>query len=303
VTDVPLPGRPTRFDYESVDTAARRLYVAHLGDSTLDVIDLDTLRVVATVPQLAEVHGVAVAPERQRVYATATGSNQLVTIDATTNQVVAHVPTGRFPDGIAYDADDGLVFVSNTNDGSITVVAATTNAIADTIKLGDETGNVAYDPTTHTVYAAARTPDALAAIDPVTRRITSRIRLPGCDGAHGVYLDTTTQRGFVACEHNARLVTVDLRAARENAITSVGPDPDVLAFDIVLRRLYVAAESGTVSVFDTSAGSARKIGQGHLADAAHSVAVDQVTHRALFPLEDIQGRPVLRVTMPSTRTQ
>jgi YVTN family beta-propeller protein len=298
VADVRLPGHATRFDYQSADPAGRRLYVAHLGDSTLDVVDLDTLRVVATVPQLADVHGVVVAPERRRVYVTATGVNQLVTIDATTIQVVARVPTGSFPDGVAYDGDDGLVFVSNKNDGSITVVDATTNAVVDTIKLGDETGNVAYGPTTHTVYAAARTPDALVAIDPITRRITSRIRLPGCDGAHGVYLDTAAQRGFVACEHNARLVSVDLRAARENIRTSVGSDPDVLAFDVGMRRLYVASESGTVSVFDTSASTPRKLGQGHLSDAAHSVAVDQVTHRVFFPLENIRGHPLLRVTGP-----
>ena len=64
---------------------------------------------------------------------------------------------------------------------------ATTDSVVGTITLGDETGNVAYDQTKHTMYATARTPDALVAIDPVTRRITNRIRLPGCDGAHGVW--------------------------------------------------------------------------------------------------------------------
>src|SRR5207244_619669 len=141
--------------------------------------------------------------------------------------------------------------------------------------------------TAHTVYAAARPPDALVAVNAVTRRVTRRIRLPGCDGAHGVYLDTATQRAFVACEHNARLITVNLRAGSETASASVGSDPDVLALDVALRRLYVASESGTVSVFDTSPVSPRKIGQRRLADAAHTVAVDQATHRVFFPLQDI----------------
>ena len=54
VTDVRLPGNATRFDYQSIDPTRRRLYIAHLGDSTLDVVDLDTLRVVATVPKVAD---------------------------------------------------------------------------------------------------------------------------------------------------------------------------------------------------------------------------------------------------------
>ena len=31
VADVPLPGPSVRFDYQSVDTTARRLYVAHMN--------------------------------------------------------------------------------------------------------------------------------------------------------------------------------------------------------------------------------------------------------------------------------
>ena len=72
----------------------------------------------------------------------------------------------------------------------------------------------------------------------------------------------------------------------------------MLALDVALRRLYVASESGTVSVFDTSPVSPRKIGQGRLADAAHTVAVDQETHRVFLPLKDVRGRPALRVLLP-----
>lgn len=81
----------------------------------------------------------------------------------------------------------------------------------------------------------------------------------------------------------------------------MGQDPDVLAFDASLQRLYVASESGTVSVFTTSSAAPRKVGQGHLADAAHTVAVDQTTHRVYFPLQNVSGRPVLRVMEPRER--
>jgi YVTN family beta-propeller protein len=299
VTDVPLPGNASRFDYQSIDPNRRRLYLAHLGDSTLDVVDLETLRVVATVPKVAHIHGVAAVPSAGRVYATATGTNELVTIDADTNAVLARTPTGDFPDGVTYDEADALVLVSNKNDGSITIIDASTNSVVATIEVADETGNVVDDATTGTVYATARTPDELVAIDPVMRRITRRIRLPGCVGAHGVSLDTATQRAFVACEHNARLVTVDLHRSRETVNASVGVSPDVLAFDVGLQRLYVASESGTVTAFDLSTSVPRKIGQAHLADAAHTVAVDRTTHRVYFPLQEAHGLPVLRVMAPN----
>jgi YVTN family beta-propeller protein len=299
VRDVPLPGGTTRFDYASIDTKGRKLYIAHLGDSTLDVVDLDTLHVVTVVPRIAEVHGVALAADRGRVYATATGDNELVTIDSTTDHVIARAPTGDFPDGVAYDPADALVFVSDKNAGTITVVSAPTGKVTNTIKVGDETGNVAYDPRARILYAAARTPDELVAIDPESGKVTHRIRLPGCDGAHGVYIDAASDRAFVACERNARLVTVDLTRRSETATSPVGQGPDVLAYDATLQRLYVTAESGDVAVFATSSRAPKKLGQSHVADGAHSVAVDQATHLLFFPLADIRGRPVLRVMRPA----
>src|SRR5579859_5123451 len=64
VADVPLPGHATRFDYQSVDPVNRRLYIAHLGDSSLLVFDLDGQRVLRELPGLASVHGVVAAPEQ-----------------------------------------------------------------------------------------------------------------------------------------------------------------------------------------------------------------------------------------------
>jgi len=84
------------------------------------------------------------------------------------------------------------------------------------------------------------------------------------------------------------------------ATEPVGKDPDVLAFDPGLKLLYVAAESGHVTVF-------RENGKALVTDAtlsmphAHTVCVDPETHLVYFPLQDIDGHPVLRIMAPSER--
>jgi DNA-binding beta-propeller fold protein YncE len=74
----------------------------------------------------------------------------------------------------------------------------------------------------------------------------------------------------------------------------VGDDPDVLAFDPVWRRLYVAAESGDVAVFRERNGTLAPDGRIAMPHA-HTVAVDPRTHLVYFPLQDIEGRPLLRI--------
>src|SRR5262245_55213736 len=56
VADVRLPGSPSRFDYQDIDTARRRLYVAHLGAGQVDVVDLESSNVVGVVPDVPAVH-------------------------------------------------------------------------------------------------------------------------------------------------------------------------------------------------------------------------------------------------------
>jgi DNA-binding beta-propeller fold protein YncE len=298
VADVPMPGPAVRFDYQDVDADRRRLYVAHLGANQVVAVDVDRLTVAGTVAGTANVHGVRVAPDLDRVFATAPGTDQVVAIQASSLTVTGRAPTGRFPDGVAYDPIHKAVFVSNKDDGSETVVDASTLAVRRTLRLAGEVGNVIWDSADHRMLVAARPPDQLLLLDPDTEQVTGRVNLPGCSGAHGVAVDPATHTAFVACERNGRLAVVDLASLDQRDLQTVGDDPDVLAFDPGLSRLYVAAESGVVAVFDEKGPSVHKLGQAKVADAAHTVAVDPTTHRVFFPLENVQGRPILRVMAP-----
>jgi YVTN family beta-propeller protein len=301
VRDVPLPGGTTRLDYQDLDPASHRLYVAHLGDGTVHVLDTSTLDVVATIEGLDEVHGLRLAPDLDRLYASATGSDEVASIDTRTNQVIARVPTDDFPDGIAYDPDTGKVYVSSAHGRAETVVDGRTGQPLGSIDLGGGAGNSVYDPSTKHVLVNVQDRGHIAVIDPTTDTIVDTIDTPGCDANHGLYVDSEHQLGFVACEGNATLLTIDLRTGQLVDSRGVGDTPDVLAYDYGLGRLYVASESGTVTILDVRNGQVRTAGQAHIADSAHTIAVDPVTHRVFLPLEDVGGHPVVRVMEPTDR--
>ena len=85
-------------------------------------------------------------------------------------------------------------------------------------------------------------------------------------------MDSPRRLLFVACDGNARLLTLDLRRMQRIGAATVGESPDVLAFDPVRRLLYVAAESGDVAMFTEQGRRLVKLGQAKLADNAHTVA-------------------------------
>jgi YVTN family beta-propeller protein len=244
---------------------------------------------------------VLAVPELHRVYVSPTGTNELAVIDDQTLQIVARVPTGDYPDGVAYASKEGKIYVSDLHGKTDTVIDAKTNKPVATIQLGGGAGNTQYDSASDRIFVAVDGQNELVEIDPHSDQIAGRYPLTGCRGSHGLLIDSEHRLAFAACEENAKLVLFDLETRKATATYSVGADPDVLAFDKGFGRLYVSAESGIISIFDERGRSLSKIGEGFFAASAHTVAVDQRTHRVYFPLQNVGGRPILRIVIPSDK--
>src|SRR5213078_4153463 len=241
VTDVPLPGSASRFDYQSLEPASGRLFISHMGAGQL-VFDVRAGRVIANLDGFPTVTGVLAVPVEHRAYASATGDHAVVVVDDSTLKIVARVLGPRFPDGIAYAPDERRVFVSDESGRRDFVIDATTNTLVAQVELGGEAGNTQYDAGSHCVIVAVQTANQLAVIDPATLTVVRRITLDQVVGyPHGVYVDAPNRLAFIAGEESGTLGVLDLRTLQLRQVLPLGSDPDVLAFDPELKRLYVAA--------------------------------------------------------------
>jgi DNA-binding beta-propeller fold protein YncE len=220
-------------------------------------------------------------------------------LDPATLKELARLPVGRFPDGLAYAPSPGAIFISDENGGAEIVVDAHTDKKVDSIPLGGGVGNSQFDPAAKQIVVAVGDKDELALIDPVRNHVTDRIKVKKGSHPHGVYVEPAAHLAFVAGEDDASLVVVDLDSKKAAAEFNVGTEPDVLAFDPELKRLYIASESGVVSIFKEVGRGLVKIEDGYIDPAAHTVAVDPKTHQVFFPLKDVNGSPVLRIMAPA----
>ena len=299
VVTIPLPGRPTRFDYQSLDSRTGLLYLAHLGDGRLVVFDTRTRRVVGDLPGFPHVRGVIVVPSLARVFATVSPLSRskighLAVVDAGSGMRVALLPAGVHPDGLAYEASSGRIFVSNEWGRSISVFDARANKVLGTIPLSGEAGNTEVDPETHRVYVTVQTKNLLVEIDSFALRVTKRFVLP-CRHPHGLRIDGPSHRAYVACDGDARVLAVDLGTGRILATLPSGKDPDVLTLDRSRGLLFVASESGVVGVYRLTGGGLAMESEEFLGVRAHSILADPRTHLLYLPLENEGGRPVLRI--------
>ena len=87
-----------------------------------------------------------------------------------------------------------------------------------------------------------------------------------------------------------------MKTWRVTGTSVVGVEPDVVAFDGHGGRLYVASESGFVTVLQLRGRRLRVSYSNYLADDAHVVAVDPATGRSYFPvLGSSGGHPAVLV--------
>src|SRR3984885_15078408 len=297
VADIPMPGPAVRFDYQTFDPSSGRLYIAHMNADQVVVFDTSKRRVVANLDGFKSVHGVTVAPEIHRLYASATGDHQVAAVDTESLKTLGTAGPITYPDGLAYAPKQNKVFVSDEHGGVDAVIDAASNKLIANISLGGGAGNTVYDSVSGHILVAVHGVNLLTVIDPATNQIINRIPLAGIKNPHGIALDARDHVAFIAGEENHSLAVFDLQTMKVLSTYQVGKDPDVLAYDPGLKRLYVSAESGTVTIFQCNGKSLSLLGSLEMPHA-HTVSVDPKTHLVYFPLENIDGHPLLRIMQP-----
>src|SRR5215471_20860794 len=81
------------WDYLTVDSAARRLYVSHA--THVVVVDVDKNTVIGDIPETPGVHGIAIAPDLNKGFISNGRANNVTVFDLKTLKVAAKVPTGE----------------------------------------------------------------------------------------------------------------------------------------------------------------------------------------------------------------
>src|SRR6266849_3649766 len=127
-------GGPQGWDYLTMDSAARHLYIGR-GDH-IDVVDVDSGAVAGRVTGLSQTHGLVPAPDLGRGFTTDTGTNTSTIVDLKTLQKIGTVKTGKNPDSFVYDEVTKRVFTMNVDGQDATAINAVDGTVGGAVALG-----------------------------------------------------------------------------------------------------------------------------------------------------------------------
>jgi DNA-binding beta-propeller fold protein YncE len=233
------------WDYLSFDAQRRHLFVSR-GDRVL-VIDVDKGQQIATIPDTAGVHGIAIAQDLRRGFTSDGKSNSVTVFDLDTLKTVATIPvTGQKPDAILYDDATHRVFTFNGKSGNATVIDPVKHVAIGTIALPGKPEFAATDHAGH-VYVNIEDKSELAAIDSTTDKVVHVWSLAPCESPSGLAIDAAHHRLFSVCD-NERMAVLDADTGKLVATVPIGDGPDAVVFDAAAATVYSSnGESGTIT--------------------------------------------------------
>ena len=289
LTQVGAAGGPYRFlhdihvggeggwDYLSVDSVAKRLYVSH--GTKVVVIDTGRDAVVGEVSDTPGVHAMIAVREVGRGFSSNGRENKAGVIDLKTLQIVSKVDTGRDPDFILFEPRRRHVYTFNGLSADATVIQADTGRVLATIQLGGKPGAGVSDAEASRVYVNVEDKNEVAVIDADRYAVVARWPIaPGAD-ASGLAIDLSHHRLFVGA-HNRVMLMMDSSNGAVLARVPIGTGVDATWFDPGTGYVFSSCSDGTTTVAHEDSPETLTVVQTLQTErGARTMALDPATHR------------------------
>ena len=288
------------WDLLALDPPRRHLFVTH--GTRVEVVDLDSNRVVGTIPDTPGVHGVALAPEL-RLGFTSNGRDSSVTVFRLDSlSVLARIPIpARNPDMILYDGLSGRVFTMNGGSASATAIDAKSRAVVATVPLGGRPEFAVTDGAGR-MFVNLEDSSAVVELDTRSLQILARWPLAPGEGPTGLAFDRPHQLLFSSCS-NQKLIVLDAKKGRLVADLPIGKGVDGAAFDE--QRALIFTSSGadsSLNVFHVEKGNRFVPLETAVTErGARTLALDPASGQLYLPTADFGPPPAPTPERPIPR--
>jgi DNA-binding beta-propeller fold protein YncE len=247
VATVPLPNVDGRIDHMAIDVKGQRLFVAALGNNTLEVVDIKNARQIHTISGLREPQGIAYTPNTNRIYVANSGDGSLRIFDAGSFQLLKTIPYGDDADNVRYDARENRIWVGYGG-GALGVIDPEGAKLAD-IKLDAHPESFQLESDGSRIFVNLPRSRKIAVVDRKSGKVAGSWTTGGPQANYPMALDEANHRLFVVCRSPARMVVFDTSSGKVIATVPAVGDCDDVFYDPARKRIYATGGEGAISVF------------------------------------------------------
>jgi DNA-binding beta-propeller fold protein YncE len=244
---IPMPKVEGRIDHLAADVSGQRLFVAALGNNTVEVLDLKAGKTIQSLPGFAEPQGIAYVPESDRVFVANGADGTCRILDGHSFNTISSVQCGDDADNVRYDSRAKRIYVGYGS-GALAVLDAKTGARLADIKLAGHPESFRLETGGPRIFVNVPKADHIAVVDREKSEVTATWPVKEAKSNFPLILDEANHRLFAGCRNPACLLVYDSTDGRLVTSLPISRDTDDLFFDAPSKLLYVSCGQGTIDV-------------------------------------------------------
>ncbi len=249
IDTIPLRNVDGRIDHMVADVRGQRLFVAALGNNTVEVIDLSKGKQTQTIRDLQEPQGVLYLPENNNIFVANAGDGTCKVFDSNSLDLTNTHDFGDDADNLRYDAAARRVYVGYGN-GALGIIAAGTPSREGDIRLAGHPESFQLEKTGGRIFVNVPTATQVAVVDREKRAVVGTWSLEGARSNFPMALDEMNRRLLVGTRNPPKLVVLDTDSGKVVASPIIDGDTDDVFYDAQRKRVYVSCGAGFIDVLD-----------------------------------------------------
>jgi DNA-binding beta-propeller fold protein YncE len=242
-----LPDVKGRIDHMSIDVKNQRLFMAALGNNTVEVIDVAHGKRIHSIPGLHEPQGVLYLPDVNKLYVANGDDGTLRIFDGAPYEPIKSIKLGDDADNVRFDAVAKHVYVGYGS-GALAVLNEDGTKLAE-IALDAHPESFQLEKNGPRLFVNLPKSRKVAVVDRTKGSVVAIWRTGGAFSNYPMALDEKDRRLFIVCRVPPRLLVLDTNTGRVVENLPVIGDSDDVFYDIARKRIYATGGEGGISVY------------------------------------------------------
>jgi DNA-binding beta-propeller fold protein YncE len=249
VRAIELPRVEGRIDHLALDSTAEKLFVAALGNNTVEVVDVKAGAHLKSLPGFREPQGIASVPDAKMIAVANGQGDGIQLIDANEYRFGTAVSLGEDSDNVRYDPTAKRLYVGYGS-GALAAIGPTDGKVLGRVKLAGHPESFQLERTGPLIYVNVPTAGHIAVVDRNALKVTATWPVSGARSNYPMALDEANHRMFIGCRKPAKVLVYDTTSGKEIGAFDIVGDTDDMFLDSKRQRLYVAGGEGFIDVLD-----------------------------------------------------
>ena len=245
---IAMPDVHGRIDHMDVNLKDQLVYIAALGNNTLEVANLETGKIIQSIKGFDEPQGVGYIPQTHEIFVANGGNGDCYFYDAVTYRKTATLHLASDADDVRYDSVEQKLYVGYGS-GGIAVINPETHLQTADIKLPAHPEGFTIDKKNKLLYVNVPNKNMIAVIDLKQGKLIDKWVSNNYRANFPISYDAMNRQLIVGYRRPATLLLLNSASGKEITSAPMVEDIDDLCFDYKTSEIFISGGGGYVNIF------------------------------------------------------